>query len=151
MSALKTVATAKGEYLQATAVRAGRTAAEVIAAELPKELLGIYWAKNMYWRPGKPERFVRPVRWMVALLGEQVVPVSFAGKASGNITYGHRVLHGDAPVVIERPGEYERVLEAAHVIADVEVRRHRIRKALDRVCELLMGRGGARITSWSRR
>ncbi len=139
VGALRTVATAKGEYLQAVVVRVGRTAAEVIAADMPKELLGIYWAKTMYWRPGKPERFVRRVRWIVALLGEQVVPMSFAGKVSGNISYGHRVLHGDAPVVIERPGAYERVLEAAYVTADVEVRRHRIRKALDRVCRTVEG------------
>ncbi len=86
----------KGEYLAATAVRAGRGAAEVIAAELPKELAGIYWAKNMYWRPGKPERFVRPVRWMVALLGGEVVPVGFGGYVAGKVTYGHRVLFGDA-------------------------------------------------------
>ena len=66
---LKTVSTPKGEYLQATSVKTGRGAAEVIAAELPKELAGIYWAKNMYWRAGKPERFVRPVRWLLALLG----------------------------------------------------------------------------------
>src|ERR1039458_4130730 len=79
VGALKTVTTPKGEYLAATRVKAGRTAVEVIAEELPKELAGIYWAKNMYWRPGKPERFVRPVRWMVALLGEVVVPVSFGG------------------------------------------------------------------------
>ncbi len=79
VEALKTVTNAKGEYLAATAVKAGRGAAEVIAAELPKELAGIYWAKNMYWRPGKPERFVRPVRWMVAMLGGEVVPVSLAG------------------------------------------------------------------------
>ncbi len=136
---LKTVTTAKGEYLQAVVVRAGRTAAEVIAAEMPKELGAIYWAKNMYWRAGKPERFVRPVRWMLALLGEAVVPMSFAGKASGNITYGHRVLHGEAPVVVERPGEYEAVLERAFVVADVEVRRQRIRKALDRVCRSVAG------------
>ncbi len=145
VEALTTVTTAKGEYLQAKVVRAGRTAAEVIAAELPKELAGIYWAKTMYWRTGKPlsnelrssgapERFVRPVRWMLALLGEVVVPVSFAGKATGNITYGHRVLHGDAPVVVERPHAYEAALEKAFVVADAEVRRQRVRKALDRVC-----------------
>src|SRR6202000_766933 len=46
---LKTVTNAKGEYLAATVVKAGRGAAEVIAAELPKELAGIYWAKKMYW------------------------------------------------------------------------------------------------------
>ncbi len=134
LEALTTVTTVKGEYLQAKVVRAGKTAAEVIAAELPKELAAIYWAKTMYWRPGKPERFVRPVRWMLALLGDAVVPVSFAGKATGNITYGHRVLHGDVPVVVERPHAYEAMLEKAFVLADVEVRRQRIRKALDRVC-----------------
>ena len=169
VDALKTVTTAKGEYLAARVVKAGRKAAEVIAAELPKELLGIYWAKNMYWlsptgpkasggdpvlsptgsktsggdpvREGRPVRFVRPVRWLLALLDQQVVPMSFAGKASGNITYGHRVLHGDAPVVVETPGEYGAALEAAFVLADVESRRHRIRKGLDRVCR---GVDGAR-------
>jgi len=89
---LKMVTNAKGEYLAATSVKAGRDAAEVIAAELPKELAGIYWAKNMYWRAGRPERFVRPVRWLVALLGSEVVPVSFGGYEAGAVTYGHRFL-----------------------------------------------------------
>ncbi len=134
---LKTVTTPKGEYLAATSVKAGRGAAEVIAAEMPKELAGIYWAKNMYWRAGKPERFVRPVRWLVALLGDAVVPVEFGGKVAGDVTYGHRVLHGDAAVKIGTPGTYEKTLLAAHVIADVEARRHTIRKSLDRVCRTL--------------
>ncbi|MCU1224055.1 MAG: glycyl-tRNA synthetase, beta subunit, partial [Edaphobacter sp.] len=133
---LKTVTNAKGEYLAATAVKAGRGAAEVIAAELPKELAGIYWAKNMYWRAGKPERFVRPVRWMVALLGSSVVPVSFGGYEGGTVTYGHRVLFGDAAIALMGPelrGEYEGALLKGFVVADVEVRRQRIRKALDKV------------------
>ena len=134
VDSLTTVTTPKGEYVRALVTKAGRTAAEVIAAELPKELAGIYWAKTMYWRSGKPERFVRPVRWLLALLGDAVVPVSFAGKASGNITYGHRVLFGDEPVVVERPAQYEAALEKAYVVADTEVRRQRIRKTLDRVC-----------------
>jgi glycyl-tRNA synthetase beta chain len=134
VSALKTVTTPKGEYLAATSVKAGRTAAEVIAEEMPKELAGIYWAKNMYWRAGKPERFVRPVRWLLALLGGEVVPVAFGGKTAGNSTRGHRVLAGDAPIEIAAPAEYEQALLNAHVVADVEVRRQRIRKALDRVC-----------------
>ncbi len=136
---LERVATAKGEYVRAVVTKAGRGAAEVIAAELPKELAGLYWAKTMYWRAGKPERFVRPVRWMLALLGEAVLPVSFAGKTSGNVTYGHRVLHGDGPVVVELPGEYEGALERAYVVADAAVRKHRIRKALDRVCREVEG------------
>ena len=46
----------------------------------------IYWAKNMYWRAGKPERFVRPVRWMVALLDRPWCRWSLAGKAAGNVS-----------------------------------------------------------------
>ena len=134
VEALKTVSTPKGEYLAATAVKAGRGAAEVIAAELPKELAGIYWAKNMYWRAGKPERFVRPVRWMVTLLGGDVVPVEFAGKTAANVTYGHRVLFGDASIAVKAPSDYEAELLKAFVVADVEVRRQRIRKALDHAC-----------------
>ncbi len=134
LRALKTVTTAKGEYLAATSVKVGRGAAEVIAEEMPKELAGIYWAKNMVWRAGRPERFVRPVRWMVALLGDAVVPVEFGGKTAGRKTWGHRVLAGDAAIEIGAPGEYEAALLAAKVIADVEVRRQRIRKALDKVC-----------------
>ena len=137
VEALKTVSTPKGEYLAATAVKAGRSAAEVIAAELPKELAGIYWAKNMYWRAGRPERFVRPVRWMMALLDAEIVPVEFAGYTAANLTYGHRVLAGPEPIAIHKPAEYAGVLEAAFVIADVEARRHKIRKALDRVCRSL--------------
>ena len=136
---LKTVTNAKGEYLAATAVKVGRGAADVIAAEMPKELAGIYWAKNMYWRAGRPERFVRPVRWMAALLGSNVVPVSFGGYEAGAVTYGHRVLFGDAPIALGSPGEYEDALLSGFVIADVEVRRERIRKALDKVTRTVEG------------
>jgi glycyl-tRNA synthetase beta chain len=133
VSALKTISTPKGEYLAATAVKTGRAAAEVIAEEIPKELAGIYWAKNMVWRAGRPERFVRPVRWLVCLLGADVVPVSFGGKTAGRESRGHRVLHGEQPVLIVAPGEYEQALMTAKVMSDVEARRHKIRKALDHV------------------
>jgi glycyl-tRNA synthetase beta chain len=62
VSELGSIITEKGAYLCATVKRAGKTAAEILSADLPKEVLAIYWAKNMYWRVGKPERFVRPVR-----------------------------------------------------------------------------------------
>ena len=132
VAALKTVTTAKGEYLAATSVKAGREAAEMIAEELPKELAGIYWAKNMTWRPGRPERFVRPVRWLLALLGEVVVPVEFGGKTAGRVTRGHRVLAGDEAIPIGFPDEYEQSLLKAHGVADVEARRLVVRKALDK-------------------
>jgi glycyl-tRNA synthetase beta chain len=139
VESLKTIDTPKGEYLAATSRKPGRTAAEVIAAELPKEIAAIYWAKNMYWRAGKPERFVRPVRWMVALLDSEVVSVSFAGYLASNRTYGHRVLVGSEAIVIAAPADYEAAMDRAFVIVDVEARRHKIRKALDRVCRSLPG------------
>ncbi len=139
VSELKRIETPKGEYLSATVVQKGRTAAEVIAAEMPKELAAIYWAKNMYWRAGKPERFVRPVLWMACLLGDAVVPVEFAGKTAARATYGHRVLAGGAAIEIEAPGSYGTQLAQAFVCVDVEVRRQRIRKALDHVTRKVAG------------
>ena len=136
---LKKVQTPKGEYVGASTVRKGRTAAEILAEQLPKEIAAIYWPKNMYWRAGKPERFVRPVQWMVALLGEKVIPVEFAGVTAGRATFGHRILHGNDPVEIAKPADYLQALEAAKVLADVEVRRQRIRKALDRATRAVEG------------
>jgi glycyl-tRNA synthetase beta chain len=133
VASLRKVQTSKGEYLQAVSFTVARKASDVIAEELPKELAEIYWAKNMYWRAGRPERFVRPVRWMVAMLGAEVVPVNFGGYEAGAVTYGHRVLFGDAPITLKEPSDYEDALLSGFVIADVEARRQRIRKALDKV------------------
>ena len=125
------MASTRGEYLAAMVRDHGRGAAEVLTDLLGAELAAIYWPKNMYWRTLKPERFVRPVRWLVALLDRAVLPVEFAGVQAANLTHGHRILHGDAPVTIDHPDDYVGVLEAANVTADVNLRRHRIRKALD--------------------
>src|ERR1039457_2716623 len=131
VTALKKVTNAKGEYVGATVKRPGRGAAELLAAELPKEILSLYWAKNMYWRAGKPERFVRPVRWVVALLGSKVVPLEIAGIAAGKQSRGHRVLHGEKPVLLAKARDYSEALRKAFVVVDVAERRHSIRKALD--------------------
>jgi glycyl-tRNA synthetase beta chain len=139
ISALTKVTTPKGEYVAATAHRKGRTASEILAEQLPKEIAGIYWPKNMYWRAGKPERFVRPVKWLVALLDHAIVPVEFAGVHAANITRGHRVLHEAESVTLEHAGDYLGHLEAAHVTADVELRRHRIRKVLDAAVRSIPG------------
>jgi len=139
VSQLEKQTTAKGEYVSTTVTRPGRAAAEILTERLPAELGKIYWAKNMYWRAGKPERFVRPVRWLLALLDGAVVAVEFGGKRAGNVTYGHRVLQGDAQVTIAAPSEYAAKLEAASVLADVSRRRERIRKELDRVTRSIAG------------
>jgi glycyl-tRNA synthetase beta chain len=131
VSDLKKIETPKGEYVGASVKLTGRTASEILIAELPKEVLGLYWAKNMYWRAGKPERFVRPVRWVTAMLDAEVVPLEIAGIAAGNASRGHRVLYGDKPVVIDAAKGYVEALRAASVVVDVAERRQIIRKALD--------------------
>lgn len=139
VKALKKVTTPKGEYVGATVKRVGRRASEILAAELPKEVLAIYWAKNMYWRAGKPERFVRPVRWVVAMIDDKVVPLEIAGIAASNESRGHRVLHGEGPVAIKSASAYKEKLRDARVVVDVAERRQIIRKALDAATRVIDG------------
>ena len=139
---LQTITTPKGEYLAAAVTRVGQSAAEVIAAEIPKEIAAVYWPKNMYWvspTGEKSERFVRPVEWLLCLLGETVVPVAFGGRVAGRVSYGHRVLSTGGAFEIEVPESYRAQLEGEFVLVDVEARRQRIRKALDRVTRTVEG------------
>jgi glycyl-tRNA synthetase beta chain len=136
---LEKVTNAKGEYVGATVKRLGRAASELLATELPKEVLGLYWAKNMYWRAGKPERFVRPIRWIVALLDSAIVPLEIAGIKAGNTSRGHRILHGDAPVVLAKATDYAEALRKAYAVVDVAERRQSIRKALDAATRTVPG------------
>ncbi|MGC2404368.1 MAG: glycine--tRNA ligase subunit beta [Acidobacteriaceae bacterium] len=131
VTALKKISTAKGEYAAATAHRPGQSAAKVLSEFLPTEIAALSWPKTMYWRPNKPERFVRPLRWLLCLLDDIVVPLEFAGIRAANLSYGHRVLYGDQPIPVHRPADYLPQLESAFVLADAAARRHRIRKALD--------------------
>jgi glycyl-tRNA synthetase beta chain len=135
---LERVTTPKGEYLAATVVNQGRSAQAVLSELLPKEIASLYWPKNMYWRAGKPERFVRPIRWIVALLDEEVVPLEFAGVAAGRESRGHRIL-GPAKVTMKNPAAYVESIRAAHVIASSQEREHTIRKALDAATRTVIG------------
>jgi glycyl-tRNA synthetase beta chain len=129
VSQLERVTTPKGEYLAAKVTKKGRGAAEILAEGLPKELATIYWPKNMYWRKAN-ERFVRPVRWMVAMLDGETIPLEFDGVRAGNTSRGHRILAG-GPLNISRAGStYFECLRAAKVLGRGE-REHQIRKALD--------------------
>jgi glycyl-tRNA synthetase beta chain len=136
VSQLEKVSTPKGEYLGATVKRKGRTAAEILAEALPKEIAGLYWPKNMYWRK-RGEFFVRPVRWLVALLDEQVIPLEVFGIAAGKTSRGHRLL-GSETAAIARPSAYVEALRAAKVLGAPE-REHVIRKALDAATRTIPG------------
>jgi glycyl-tRNA synthetase beta chain len=134
---LEKVTTPKGEYLAAKVTKKGRNAAEILTEGLPKEISTIYWPKNMYWQ--KPnERFVRPVRWLVAMLDGEIIPLELDGIRAGKASRGHRILSaGD--VTISRAGAgYVDALRAAKVLSRAE-REHQIRKALDAATRTISG------------
>ncbi|MDR2947286.1 MAG: glycine--tRNA ligase subunit beta, partial [Candidatus Adiutrix sp.] len=133
VSDLKTVTTPKGQYLAARKSVKGRRAAEVLAEALPDILASLPFPKNMRWGTGE-YTFVRPVHWLLAVLGGEVLPISFAGAKAGKVSYGHRFLHPGA-VVITSPDEYEERLAEAHVQVDFEARRELVRREIARVTE----------------
>jgi glycyl-tRNA synthetase beta chain len=137
VSQLQRITTPKGEYLSAKVARKGRSAAEILAEALPKEMASIYWPKSMYWR--KPsERFVRPVRWLVAMLDAEVIPLAFDGVRAGDQSRGHRIL-ADGPVSIPRAGtSYIEALEKAKVLGR-EPREKQVRKTLDAATRTIPG------------
>lgn len=138
VSKLQKITTSKGEYLAATVTNKGRAAKSVLADLLPKEIAALYWPKNMYWRGGKPERFVRPVRWIVAMLDGEIIPLEFGGIRAGNRSRGHRML-GAKETVISAPLKYIESMREAFVIPAAGERELRIRKALDAATRTIPG------------
>jgi len=133
---LEKVSTPKGEYLATTVTRKGRTAAAILAETLPKEISALYWPKSMYWRK-RGEVFVRPVRWLVAMLDEQVIPLELFGIPAGRTSRGHRIMGGDV-VAVTKPGAFVAALRAAKVLGAAE-REQVIRKALDAATRAIPG------------
>src|SRR6267154_747856 len=127
----------QGEYVTAQSIEKGRSALDILAEALPLRIETIHWPKSMYWR--KPnERFVRPVRWLLAMLDDQIVPVEFGGIRAGNQTRGHRIL-SDGEVSIPRAGsDYVESLRRAKVLGRSE-REEQIRKALDAATRTIPG------------
>src|SRR5437879_4087890 len=137
ISQLDRISTPKGDYLSARITKKGRAAREIISELLPKEISSIYWPKNMYWRK-RGEVFVRPVRWVVAMLDDEVIPVEVFGIKAGNQSRGHRIL-ADREVAIPQAGEpYVSALRDAKVLSRGE-REQQIRKGLDAATRAIPG------------
>jgi glycyl-tRNA synthetase beta chain len=130
VSDLKTVTTPKGQYLAVRKSVKGRKAPEVLTDLLPDLLSNLPFPKNMRWGHGE-YAFVRPVHWLLAVLGGEVLPISFAGAKAGKVSYGHRFLHPGA-VVITSPDEYETRLAETHVQVDFGKRRELVRREIER-------------------
>jgi glycyl-tRNA synthetase beta chain len=110
---LQTETTAKGEYWKFVRAVPGRNTADLLGEALPGLILGIPWPKTMYWAGKTGPRWIRPIRWLVALLGDDVVPFEIAGVRSGRESQGHRLL-GPSGVILsadERRAKIEREID----------------------------------------
>jgi glycyl-tRNA synthetase len=110
-----------GKYVGAVVKQAGRSAPEVLFEALPAFVAAISFTKTMRWRPGDPTTFSRPIRWLVALLGETVIPFEYAGLTAGNVSRGLRPY--DSPELpVASAEKYFDVVRAAGIVLDSEER-----------------------------
>ncbi|MEW6599812.1 MAG: glycine--tRNA ligase subunit beta [Nitrospirota bacterium] len=120
--------TEKGEYVSATIYEKGRPTADILAQSLPKLIASLQLPKSMRWGEGSLKYF-RPIQWILALLGGEVIPFSLDSIKSGNISYGHRFL-SPGPVVIDSPLSYLSLLRQNHVYADPAERKKLISEGI---------------------
>src|SRR6202046_4287881 len=125
VSKLSIIQTPKGEYLAAKQSVAGKPATEILSSVLPQVIQEISWPRSMHWTGIGKARFIRPVRWIVALLDGKVVPFSFADVAAGAHSEGHRFL-GSSKISLTGPQDYEPKLKKNFVLCRPEARRKKI-------------------------
>src|SRR6267154_1645213 len=123
------VQTPKGQYLAAKQVKRGRTAEQILTAILPRSIHDLAWPRSMTWTGLEGARFIRPIRWMVAVLDGRPLKFSYGGVAAGEVTRGHRFL-GTASVRVRDFADYERKLGANGVMVRPAERRGKIEKEL---------------------
>ena len=123
-TALERTTDQKGERFVHRSVTPGAATRELLQAVLDEAIAAMPIPKPMRWG-AHAHAFARPVHWLVALLGEDVVPASAFGIASDRMSRGHRFMH-DKPVWIGQPGDYVDALRAARVLVDPDARRDAI-------------------------
>lgn len=115
-------------YIYAETKTAGVPAKDIVTEMLPQLITGLNFPKSMHWG-NLDAKFVRPVRWLVALLDEEVIPVEFATVQSGNVSRGHRFLGADE-ITIKNAASYVDTLKENFVMVDQDARRELISKQL---------------------
>jgi glycyl-tRNA synthetase beta chain len=121
VSALRLVETPKGKYVAGTRKETGRSAKELLSKLLVESIAEIPFRKSMRWGTSDVA-FGRPIHWIVALLGEEVVDIEYAGAKSDRVTRGHRFLAPDT-ISLGSASEYVEKLARAHVQVDVDARK----------------------------
>lgn len=120
------------EYIYANKSSIGTNTSEVLVEGLQGIVHAMTFPKNMRW--GAHEmRFVRPIRWVVALFGSDIIPLEFSGVKAGNITRGHRFLGEET--TIEEASQYVERLREQHVLVDVDERQALIEQQIKQLAE----------------
>jgi len=129
VEALAKTTDAKGERYVFHQHLAGETAIQLFTVKLPQIIASLRFPKSMYWTDKAGVRFIRPIRWIVALLDDAVVSFDLAGISSGNTTHGHRILGEKQPVEVTL-ADYEQRLRENFVLVQETERQARIEAAL---------------------
>ena len=126
---LAKIGDSKGERYVFHQLTKGQSATEALGEKLPEIIAGIHFPKAMYWTKKSDIRFIRPIRWIIALIEDQVVPFEIAGVNSGNTTRGHRILGSKEPLTVT-VATYLQTLRDNGVIVHAEERKKRIEAGL---------------------
>jgi glycyl-tRNA synthetase beta chain len=134
------VETPKGEYLAAKQIKRGRATEFILADVLPRILHDLYWPKTMTWTGLSGARFIRPIRWIVALLNGKALKLSYGGIEAKDLTRGHRFL-GSGALRVRDFADYEKRLRSNGVIVRPSERQDKIAREAAALCK----KGGYRI------
>jgi glycyl-tRNA synthetase beta chain len=138
VESLKLIQTEKGEYVCAVKQEFGRPTLELLSSVLPKLILSIPFQKSMRWAE-VPIRFARPIHWVLALFGGEVVPFEVGNVRSGNLTYGHRFMHPGS-IEVRNFNPYLQKLREGFVIVDPAERKKRIEEGMDKEAASVSGK-----------
>jgi glycyl-tRNA synthetase beta chain len=140
VNALYLTKTPKGEYLAAKQIKLGRTAEQILSDILPRAVHDLSWPRSMTWTGLEGPRFIRPIRWIVAVLGGKPLKLSIAGIPAVNLTRGHRFL-GSHAIRVSNFADYEKKLHSNGVV----IRPSRREEKISRELETFAKRGGYRV------
>ncbi len=132
---LKKIRTEKGEYYSYTRRLKGRRTLDLLGEALPGVILGISWPKSMTWTGKSGPRFIRPIRWLLALYGRRVVPFELAGVQSDRYTYGHRRLAVERRIRAADLDSFREGLRKNYVLLDAAERRQSIEQGIRRLLD----------------
>jgi len=127
-----------GRYVTALVHTVGRPATEVLSAALPEFVAGMKFAKSMRWNESGVA-FSRPIRWIVALFGEAIIPFEYAGVASGNVTRGLRPF-GSPEITLADANSYVNVMKEHGIALDVKGRKADILRQVHALASEVDGR-----------